>query len=242
MGYRRLGGAARMLMSARTGRPAADDKAPADKPAAAGKVEFKMEQVSLLKETENQAALNLLFSSMHSVALSDKPAAEVKAYPKLKSKRPLYGTLVLDVTPGKPGSGTKYYFVLDESAPPAKPAEKPAAKPEKKTEKQSEKKADKPDATPGGKSTKEPPADYRVTLEGTLDLTLTDDDGELAVQPGGKTAKKPAGPVDDRLYFDANHDLDLTNDADPIWPRKSWPSCSAASARRSIFTCSIPSA
>jgi hypothetical protein len=104
------------------------------------------------------------------------PNPEVKTYPKLNSKQPLYGTVMFG---GARGSApvVRYHFVLDESEQAAPPAETPKAeeKPESKTE---------PPPKPG-------------TLVERSRLGL----------PGSVPETKY-----DLLYFDANHDLDLTND------------------------------
>jgi len=101
---------------------------------------------------------------------SSAPSKDVKAYPTLKSKRPLYGSVTFDANPNDPKSGITFQFVLDESGEATKPAED-----EKST---SEKKG--------------------AEKEGTL--------GGLKVSPAPAKAKY------DRMYFDANGDLDLTND------------------------------
>ena len=162
-------------------RPAADEKTPA-----ADQATFKMKEISFFDQTPDADNVSVPMFGGVAAALTTTPAKEVKAYPKLNSPRPLYGTLVLNqdpVTPGNSPTGkaptkaamskaTKYYFVLDQSAP----AVKATAKPEEKE--------------PGDKSDQD--------------------------QSGTKAKKQsiqnlPAGPYD-LLYFDANHDLDLTND------------------------------
>ena len=54
-----------------------------------------------------------------------KAAAEVKAYPELKSKKPLYGVIKFDHDYLDPKSGVEYHFVIDESGGTA-PAEAPS--------------------------------------------------------------------------------------------------------------------
>jgi hypothetical protein len=83
-----------------------------------------------------------------SVQCATEPFKEVKAYPKLNSKRPLYGKLQFPgVTPGK--EAAPIYFVLDESgeqpAAKEKTGEEKAAE-EKKEEQSAEKKDTKPAA------------------------------------------------------------------------------------------------
>jgi hypothetical protein len=50
------------------------------------------------------------------VCICDKePDSDVKAYPALKSDKPLYGSIRFAQEPGKENSGIQYYFVVDES-------------------------------------------------------------------------------------------------------------------------------
>ena len=46
--------------------------------------------------------------------MSTKPYKEVKAYPKLKSKHPLYGKVAFDIDLSN-RKGIEFHFVLDES-------------------------------------------------------------------------------------------------------------------------------
>ncbi len=61
-------------------------------------------------------------------SLRTQPAKEVKGYPKLSSKQPLYGSITFDRGPGEPGPATMVYFVLDESG--TENAGEKAAKPD----------------------------------------------------------------------------------------------------------------
>jgi len=145
----------------------------AEEPAAKDAV-FKMEEVSAF---DSQAGgLSALRMGGPSFMCTPTPNAEVKTYPKLNSKQPLYGSVMF---PGGTGAGSavRYHFVLDESEQAAPPAETPKAeeKPESKTE---------PPPKPG-------------TLVERSRLGL----------PGSVPETKY-----DLLYFDTNHDLDLTND------------------------------
>ncbi len=70
-----------------------------------------------------------------SVQCTTEPFKEVKAYPKLNSKHPLYGKLQFARTPGK--EEAPIYFVLDESGEQPAAVEKAAV--EKKEEKSTEK-------------------------------------------------------------------------------------------------------
>ena len=88
----------------------ADSKAHADEPAV-----FNMKEVSLYDQKERAEVSEFPIFGGQIASLRTQPANEVKAYPKLKSKQPLYGSIVFHGSPGKPGSARKFYFVLDES-------------------------------------------------------------------------------------------------------------------------------
>jgi hypothetical protein len=144
-----------VLLCSATSGSAAEEKALAN-----GKAVFEMKEVSLFDQKDNAAFSQYPMFGLQEAALGTQPAKEVKAYPKLNSKRPLYGSIVLSRNPERPRSAMKFYFVLDESATAEKPAEKAA-----KTD---------------------------------------------AAGPAGD--QLPTHHYD-RLYFDVNHDLDLTDDA-----------------------------
>jgi hypothetical protein len=159
-----------MLLCSAPSSPGADaklapEKAPAGAKAGAGaEAVFNMQEVSIFDQKEDpQMASVPMFGSV-TASCTLKPAPEVKAYPKLKSKRALYGSITLNRDPEKPGPGVKHYFVIDESG------------------------ADKAADNPPKKST------------------------EKAEESAAPAPKKAANSGYDRLYFDSNHDLDLTND------------------------------
>ena len=94
---------------------------------------FKMDEVSAfdVKELGPYGSVNV---GGQSAMCTPQPNPEVKAYPKLKSKQPLYGvvtfgggsTLVtLGPAPPVPTSPVRHHFVLDESEQEAPPAETP---------------------------------------------------------------------------------------------------------------------
>jgi hypothetical protein len=116
------------------------------------------------------------------------PSREVKAYPKFQSKRPLYGSMTLDNDSRDSKSARTFYFVLDESG-----ETKPAAA-ENKTETSAKNGSQK---GPAGakKKAAAPPNPYS---------------SEGAQAALGLDSRKL--PHYDRLYFDCNGDLDLTND------------------------------
>ena len=105
-------------------------------------------------------------------------------YPKLNSKRPWYGVIVVAREPGKPDSVKKFHFVLDMSAEQAKAEEQRQAKAAKEeqakaAEKPAEKDADKTGKA-GEKDVKTPAANRPrplpydrliIDLNGGLDLT-----------------------------------------------------------------------
>ena len=136
-----------------------------------------MREVSTLEKNAIQESPYRLAVGQYAEC-STQPDKAVKAYPKLNSKHPLYGTLLFDrdISTGKSNG---IHFVLDESGetPPVE-------------EKQEKKDAEK-----------------------------------VAKQKTSEKAR-PASPKPssyDRLYIDANRDLDLTNDPvvkpmkDPPW-------------------------
>jgi hypothetical protein len=110
------------------------------------------------------------------VQCSTQPSKQVKRYPKLNSKKPLYGSVVFDGSLVDPSAGTVFHFVLDESGGAGR-----------------------------AKSEKDEAAKSSALLS-TLAKALT---GEKTEPP----PPKPPEPIlYDRLYFDVNRDLDLTND------------------------------
>ena len=162
-----------VLLCSATSSRATDEKAPPDQKAVADskagdEAVFDMKEVSLFDEKDAAVTPQSLFGGLNT-SLGPQPAKEVKAYPKLNSKQPLYGSVTFSRNPRKRGSTIKFYFVLDESSP----AEKPKAEAAK---------------AGWGKPVVNNPPTYHY----------------------------------DRLYFDFNRDLDLTNDA-AILPMKEPP-------------------
>ena len=102
------------------------------------------------------------------------PNKQVKTYPKLKSKRPLYGSVTFDADFLNPKVGKTFHFVLDESGDKA-----PAAK------EKSEKAGDK----------KQPTVETTGPVPGPLkyDLLYFDCNGDLDLTNDGvvKAAQKP---------------------------------------------------
>lgn len=134
---------------------------------------------------------------------SDKPDKTVKAYPKLHSKRPLYGKVEVGVNPLTRQKGRTLNFVLDESGENP-PTDEMAKKQETPRKENAEEKKDDKDQKNNGKN-----------------------DKVAKKRPRSEDLNKPSRY--DRLYIDLNGDLDLTNDAvvkpmkDPPWNRlPSW--------------------
>jgi hypothetical protein len=114
------------------------------------------------------------------------PDPRVKAYPKLNSKRPLYGTVTFDADYYQAKAEVTYHFVVDESAEPEKKPE--PAKTEKKPGEAKQKKSD---------------------LLASIAKAL------VGGEPARSTPIRPdqvKNTYDLLLYFDRNGDLDLTND------------------------------
>ncbi len=77
-----------------------------------------MKEISILDAKDEETVKHAMTAC--DVYCSTKPDEKVKAYPKLKSKRPLYGTLAVDGNRFRGERGTEYHFVLDASAEPKK--------------------------------------------------------------------------------------------------------------------------
>lgn len=84
------------------------------------KAVFDLEEVSpfALQEKPDYAFYSAFLSLMvgESAGCLKKPEEHVRAYPELKSQKPLYGTVAFDRDYDKPDSGIRFSFVLDESA------------------------------------------------------------------------------------------------------------------------------
>jgi hypothetical protein len=128
-----------VLLCWTTTSPAADEKTPPDSKAVADSkaddaAVFDLKEVSLYDQKGGTAIASVPIFGGANTSLNTKPAAEVKAYPKLNSKRPLYGSIVFDRKPGSSGKASRLYFVLDQSAAADKADEKAAASDEDKPE------------------------------------------------------------------------------------------------------------
>jgi hypothetical protein len=141
---------------------------------------FQMREVSVFEELAKEDADDFGYRYLgREVALCDnEPNEQVKAYPKLRSKNPLYGSVTFARSYVDPTVGLEFHFVLDKSG-----------------------------------ESKSPDAEKKQTRSLLQSLF-----GALA------GAAATASDVHyDRLYFDANRDLDLTNDP-VVKPMKDPPS------------------
>jgi hypothetical protein len=125
------------------------------KPAAPQEGVFDMQEFSVFDARSPDSREHLTIGAY--ATCSTEPDKDVKAYPKLKSKRPLYGAFEFHFDPPRNGqSGTMLRFVLDESgeAPPDEAGTSKNGKEEKKP-------AEKADA-------KKPTAAYRTSSPNRL--------------------------------------------------------------------------
>jgi hypothetical protein len=155
---------------------------------------FPMREVSAFDKSDSEHG-RLLTRGEYAECTAE-PDKEVKAYPKLKSKCPLYGKVKFDRFWGD-GTGIEFHFVLDESgeAPPSEKENELKKNEEQKQEKSLlQSLAEKLFGTAGKTKAGNEPPETKVVLSRY-----------------------------DRFYFDANRDLDLTNDPvlkpmkDPPW-------------------------
>ena len=99
-----------VLLGSATSSRATDEKAPPDQKAVADskagdEAVFDMKEVSLFDEKDAAITPQSLFGGLNT-SLSPLPAKEVKAYPKLNSKQPLYGSVTFNRNPKKRGSSS----------------------------------------------------------------------------------------------------------------------------------------
>jgi hypothetical protein len=148
---------------------------------------FPLQEVSAFKYDRQQNPNAFYLLRGQAAQLSTEPDKQIKTYPQLRSKRPYYGKVTLGQTGEEPKSGVEYHFVLDESG--EKPAEpKPSGGP------------------PQGPKPPEKKSLLDALAASLLGTTAAKDSPQPDVPPG-------PGPITyDRLYLDANRDLDLTND------------------------------
>lgn len=162
----------------------------------AAPVVVPLEEVPAFGKEEAAGRVQFRYPRGQSAQCVPTANSEVKAYPTLKSKRPLYGSVKFDGSPSDPAIGTTYHFVLDETGE----AEK------------------KPEG--GGTGDAKPPADTPKpagNAEASKPSLLKELARNLAAPPRpthpfARQAMPAVKPTYDLLYFDRNGDLDLTND------------------------------
>jgi len=149
------------------------------------RVTFKLEEIPAVGKDETTGGARFRYLRGQYASCSNSPNPAVKVYPKLNSKRPLYGTVTFDSSYYEAKAGVTYHFVLDESAEPEKKPD--PAKTEKKAGESKEKKSD---------------------LLASIAKAL------VGSEPARSTPIRPDQVKNtyDLLYFDRNGDLDLTND------------------------------
>ena len=154
--------------------------AAAEKKAAPAEAVFELRELSAFDKSDIQSRL----TRGEYAECTTEPDKAVKAYPKLKSKRPLYGKLLFDRDFSR-GKSIEYHFVLDESGEP------PAA--EKKSEAR----------------TAETAPEKSLWQRLVEKLWGAAENGAPAKKPAKPEARLSRY---DRLYIDLNRDFDLTND------------------------------
>lgn len=137
-----------------------------------GPVTFPMEEVSAFAKDEVAGIAQYRFAPGSYALCTTQPSKQVKKYPKLNSRQPLYGSITFGGPSPGSGDATTYQFVLDESGVEEMPSEKEKATGKEQAEEK-----------PGSAKARKPTSKARTT----------------------------AGRYD-RLYFDLNRDLDLTDD------------------------------
>ncbi|MHC4402783.1 MAG: hypothetical protein ACYTG0_24230 [Planctomycetota bacterium] len=155
-------------------------------PAIAGEeAVFEMREISVfdkLAEEDGGGPRRYQLMNGQHASCTPEPNDEVKAYPKLKSRQPLYGTLAVQRSLLNPTDTLDLHFVIDASG--EAPADTPAEK---------------------------APAEESSSLLSSPTEARTgeaEQSAQVARQGGESWEVLPY----DRLYFDANRDLDLTND------------------------------
>lgn len=156
-------------------------------------VVFTMEEATAFGKDDVSGMVHYRYPRGQLATCGTTPNRDVKAYPKLKSKRPLYGSITFDSFTYDPRPGITYHFVLDQSGETANEADGVKTK-----------------AAPPGKTGKKAgETKKKSSLLESLSKNLGSE-----VSPPASTLLMEQQPkcTYDRLYFDLNGDRDLTND------------------------------
>ncbi len=97
--------------------------ATAEEKAGPGEAVFDMRERSAFTVEQSPPGPIVMLTRGQYAPCTTTPDKEVKAYPKLKSKRPLYGKVTFDPDPVT-RKGIEFHFVLDESGEPPAGEEK----------------------------------------------------------------------------------------------------------------------
>lgn len=162
-----------------------------------GPLVVPLEEVPAFGKEEAAGRVQYRFPRGQSARCVPTASGEVRAYPKLNSKRPLYGSVKFDGNPSDAAAGTTFHFVLDEAG-------------------QAEKKPEAGTGTGDAKPPAEAPKTAGKTQAGKPSL-LKELAQNLTVpsRPADPFARPPIQVIKqtyELLYFDRNGDLDLTND------------------------------
>ena len=160
---------------------------------AAAKAVFPMQEISLVKLLRLSPDLSGELTRGGRAGNQKEPFSEVKAYPELRSKKPVYGLIRVGSDPLVRDSGTPVYFVIDESG--EKPPEK---KPEpKEPEKKEESILDTLGAALGLKTNDKPVPPKLPELKNTYDRLYVDLNGDLDLtnDPPVTPQKTPPGEL-----------------------------------------------
>ena len=134
---------------------------------------FPLREMSILDSSLDQPLLSNLTSGARAEC-QEEPHEAIKAYPKLLSKKPVYGFIRLAPDREQLGSGTAFYFVVDESG------EKPAREEPVKEEPEDESSIlDRLNSALFGKKAEKPAADELPKLNNTFDRLYLDLNGDL---------------------------------------------------------------
>jgi hypothetical protein len=169
----------------------ADEKKAARPPEPEKEATFELREVGVFELARRPGTNTYSLARGQYVECQTEPDPKVRAYPKLKSEHPLYGKVKFGAAGGNAPPAVEYHFVIDESGEPPPEPKRAGLKPG--------------DGTPGAAK----PATAGSLLK-TLVSSLSGETSSGTARPAAQPRKTPI--TYDRLYFDANRDLDLTND------------------------------